>query len=154
MAHQEACQLYIEQEIEEGLKQGKTPYSIGKELSAWVEKLFEAKVPAETIRSKARYHQKKAGETTTPDVTLEDNMQIPKKQKYQPDKQPGPDKQAGPGRKPKFQKPSTKPKTSKPGAPQYAAMISDAIHFANVAISQLERIEMGDPERRIALFGS
>jgi hypothetical protein len=34
MAHQEACQLFIEQEIKEGLAQGETPYSIGKELAA------------------------------------------------------------------------------------------------------------------------
>jgi DNA modification methylase len=50
---QEACQLFIEQEIETGLKQGRTPYSIGKELSTWVEKLFEAKIPPKTIEKRA-----------------------------------------------------------------------------------------------------
>ena len=39
MANREACELYIEQEIDEALKQGKKPYSIGKELAAWIEKL-------------------------------------------------------------------------------------------------------------------
>lgn len=50
----EACQVFIEQEIEEGLKKGRTPYSIGKELSSWVEKLFEAKIPPRTIEQRAR----------------------------------------------------------------------------------------------------
>src|SRR5665648_201024 len=54
MAHQEACQLFIEQEIKDGLAQGKTPYSIGKDLSSWVEKLFETSIPARTIEQKAR----------------------------------------------------------------------------------------------------
>ena len=49
MAHQEACQLYIEQEIKEGLAQGKTPYSIGKELTAMIEKMFETSIPPDTI---------------------------------------------------------------------------------------------------------
>lgn len=51
---QEACELFIEQEIEDGLKQGKTPYSLGKEISAWLEKLFEAKVAPRTVEQRAR----------------------------------------------------------------------------------------------------
>ena len=111
MSHQEACQLYIEQEIEEGLKQGKTPYSIGKE-----EKLFEAKIMARTIESKAYREKEKITSNEVKPLTPEDNMQIPKKQKYQPDKQPGP------GRKPKYQKPpiQTKPKTAVSKPSQYA----------------------------------
>jgi len=54
MAHKEACQLWIEQEIEEGLAQGKNPYAIGKEISTWVNKLFEEKIPARTIEQAAR----------------------------------------------------------------------------------------------------
>jgi len=51
---QEACQLYIEQEIESGLEKGATPYSIGKEIASWVERLFEAKIPPRTIEQRAR----------------------------------------------------------------------------------------------------
>lgn len=51
---EQPCQVFIEQEIQEGLKQGKTPYSIGKELSAWVEKLFNAVIPSGTIEQRAR----------------------------------------------------------------------------------------------------
>ena len=56
---QEACELYVEQEIEAGLKEGKTPYSIGKEISDWIGKLFEVKVPPKTIESRAYRDQKK-----------------------------------------------------------------------------------------------
>lgn len=59
MALNEACQLWIEQEIEEGLKEGKKPYSIGKEISAAIEKLFEAKIPPDTIRKRAERQEKK-----------------------------------------------------------------------------------------------
>jgi hypothetical protein len=50
----EACQLYIEQEIKDGLTQGKQPADIGRELSVWVEKIFEAKIPARTLEQRAR----------------------------------------------------------------------------------------------------
>lgn len=54
MANREACELYIEQEIKDGIEQGKNPYSIGKELSTWVAKLFEVKIPNRTIEQRAR----------------------------------------------------------------------------------------------------
>ena len=53
MANREACELYIEQEIKDGLEQGKKPYSIGKELSAWIEKLFETSIKPTTIEKRA-----------------------------------------------------------------------------------------------------
>lgn len=37
---QEACQLYIEQEIETGLAEGKSKYAIGREISNWIKKQF------------------------------------------------------------------------------------------------------------------
>lgn len=55
---QEACQLYIEQEIETGLAGGKTKYAIGQEIAGWIEKLFGAKVKPDTIRVRAtRYEE-------------------------------------------------------------------------------------------------
>ena len=47
---QEACQLYIEQEIESGLEKGQTPYQIGKEVAEWVQKLFEVAVKPKTVK--------------------------------------------------------------------------------------------------------
>lgn len=61
MAHSEACQLFIEQQIDEGLQEGKTPYSIGKDLAVWIEKLFEAKIPADTLKKRAQRAQEKLG---------------------------------------------------------------------------------------------
>lgn len=51
---QEACQLYIEQQIDEGLGKGWTPYQIGKEVAQWVEKLFEVRMAPRTIEQRAR----------------------------------------------------------------------------------------------------
>ena len=57
--YEEQCQLYIEQEIEEGLARGETAYSIGQEITEWVEKLFGREVKPDTIRKRAeRYEQK------------------------------------------------------------------------------------------------
>lgn len=56
MANREACELYIEQEIKDGLEQGKKPYSIGKELSAWIEKLFEVNIHPKTIATRVYRH--------------------------------------------------------------------------------------------------
>ncbi|HYB20862.1 MAG TPA: hypothetical protein VEH09_08025 [Thermodesulfobacteriota bacterium] len=52
LAKQQACQLFIEQEIEKGLKSGKTTYRIGQEVADWIERLFQAKVKPDTIRKR------------------------------------------------------------------------------------------------------
>lgn len=63
---QEACQLYIEQEIETGLADGKTKYAIGQEIAGWIEKLFGAKVKPQTIRVRAdRYEEELVTNVTT-----------------------------------------------------------------------------------------
>ena len=59
MAKPEACELYIEQQIEEGLQEGRTPYSIGKELSDWVAKLFEVRIKPTTLEKRADRHREK-----------------------------------------------------------------------------------------------
>jgi hypothetical protein len=53
MANREACELYIEQEIKAGLERGEKPYSIGKDLSAWVEKIFEVNIKPKTLIKRA-----------------------------------------------------------------------------------------------------
>lgn len=53
MANFEACQLLIEQEIDEAISKGKKPHTIGKQLSELVDKLFEAKIPASTLKKRA-----------------------------------------------------------------------------------------------------
>ena len=72
MAKHEACELYIEQQIKEGLEEGKTPYYIGKSISEWVEKLFETKINPKTLETRA-YRQK---ENTSNEVKESDNQSI------------------------------------------------------------------------------
>jgi hypothetical protein len=128
MAHQEACQLYIEQEIKDGLAQGKNPSSIGRELTAMIERLFEAHIPARTIEQRARRID--ATNVAHP-ITTQNNSTIPIKQEFQV---VNPAQKPGPGRPPKYPQPP-----------------SDAIHWARVAISQLSRIEDDDPKLEQAL---
>jgi len=58
MAHNEACQLFIEEQIKEGLAEGKKPSTIGKELSAWTKRLWEANIPSKTLAKRAERARK------------------------------------------------------------------------------------------------
>jgi len=99
MANREACEVYIEQEIETGLDEGKTPYSIGKELSDWVAKLFEVRIKPETLKTRAYRKQQDIGsnepkESKPPETTQDTTPKIIK------DRQPqGGGKREGAGRK-------------------------------------------------------
>ena len=53
MANPEACELWIEQEIDEGLKADKNFSQIGKELSEDIKRLFEVFVSPDAIRKRA-----------------------------------------------------------------------------------------------------
>lgn len=140
MAHSEACQVYIEQQIKEGLAAGKTPYSIGKELTAMVERLFEASIPSETFRSRARHIKKKGGEITIPHITPSNPCenyekrpnQVLTNEKGEFQKGTAP----GPGRRPKHEKP--------------IEPYSCAMQMATIAISQLSRIPKDDHKREKA----
>lgn len=59
MANSEACELYIEQQIKEELKEGKNPHQIGRELSTWIAKLFQVHIPERTLEQRARRVNKK-----------------------------------------------------------------------------------------------
>ena len=59
------------QQIEEGLKEGKKPYSIGKQLTAWFERLFETAIPADTIKHRAQRMKEKLGTNVPSDATPE-----------------------------------------------------------------------------------
>ena len=76
MSNREACELWIEQEIETGLEAGKKPYSIGKELAAMVERLFETKMNPETIRSRVRRKDtgQMTGKESNPIENIEDTV--------------------------------------------------------------------------------
>jgi hypothetical protein len=65
------------------LAQGKTPYSIGKELSSWVEKLFETSIPPETLKSRAARIQKQIGSNEPNPTTPVNHSETLEKQESQ-----------------------------------------------------------------------
>lgn len=131
MAHSEACQLFIEEQIKEGLEAGKTPYSIGKELTAMIEKYFEASIPPETLKSRAARMQKKIGSNEPKTETPSNPCKIPDNQ----DCEHGGARE-GAGRKAKYEKPPEP--------------WSCALQMAGLAIGQLARIPQDDPKRQEA----
>lgn len=151
MANREACELYIEQQIEEALEEGKTPYSIGKELSSMIERIFETKMPPKTLEKRAGRIKSKLPTNVGNDSTALNNCNKSKsnenqtKAKRQPAKdgtmRGGHRKNAG--RKPK------PPSDARDDIDM--SMINGAIHFATVAISFLERITIDDPYRTKAI---
>jgi len=142
MAHQEACQLYIEQEIKEGLAQGKTPYSIGKELTAMIEKMFETSIPADTLKKRAQRMAEKLGTNVPNPATTGDHSENLEKRQNQPLTNTAGQfvkgTTPGPGRPSKYSPPQPYPP------------YTNAIYIADIAISQLERITADDPKREKA----
>jgi hypothetical protein len=136
MAHKEACQVYIEQEIKEGLAQGKTPYSIGKELTAMIERLFEVSIPSTTLEKRAE--RIKNPTNVGKSVTTINHSESPQKPVNQGVRSP----LAGPGRSPKFNKPIVPASKPQP--------YTNAVYIADIAISQLERITPDDTKREEA----
>ncbi len=78
LAKQEACQLFIEQEIEEGLEKGKTAYLIGKEVAEWIQKVFQARIEPSTIEKRAQRIRTNVRSDITPqfDKEIEGNQEI------------------------------------------------------------------------------
>jgi hypothetical protein len=128
LAKQQACQLFIEQEIEKGLKDGKTKYAIGKEVAAWIKKFFEADVRPKSIEMRARRMAVVTNVTNQP--THENTSE---KKEIQVPKPTHGGARVGAGR------PTTYP-------PARMGM-----QFARHAIRYLEQIEEGDLERDQAL---
>jgi len=110
LAKQQACQLFIEQEIEKGLAAGKTTYSIGKDVAQWIEKLFVAKVRPDTIKHRAQFIKDNLGRNLPTDSTPENQREIEEKQVETGEIlrgehgrfAEGTPMAAGPGRPPKF----------------------------------------------------
>lgn len=131
MAHSEACQLFIEEQIKEGLEAGKTPYSIGKELTAMIERHFEASIPQDTLKKRAQRMQQKIGTNVSMSETHQNHSDIQKNQVYEHG-----GKREGAGRPIKYV-PEPKP-------------WSCALQMAGLAIGQLSRIPADDPKRQEA----
>lgn len=140
MANREACELYIEQEIKDQLAQGKKPWSIGKELSKWVEKLFEVTINPNTLRMRAE----RIADKDCTNVQKKSNTAT-ESNTYQPLHTPN---------KPDLTS-VTHPPTDRGGAREGAGRPklippSHAMEFASMAISQLDRIQADDPKKEEA----
>jgi hypothetical protein len=90
-------------------------------LAVWIEKLFEASIPAKTLETQAYREKKKLTSNEVNLPTPQNHCQIPEKQENPP---------------------------LPPGLSKYCGQ---ANQMANLAISQLSRIMSYDPERQAAL---
>jgi hypothetical protein len=136
MAHSEACQLFIEQQIKEALEEGKTSTEAAKEVMVAVQKMFEVAIPFETLRSRARYITQKAGEITGSVPTQPNSCKSQEKPSRDESGRFEPGTVAGPGRPQKY------PKPQEPWSP--------AMQLAGMATSNLGRISPDDPDREKA----
>lgn len=103
MAHHEACQLYIEQQIQEGLSEGKSAYAVAKELSAKIQQMFETAIPHSTLKDRALRMKRKIGGNPPTLSTTTNHYKIPEKPTNQEVKPKN--ALAGPGRPLKYEKP-------------------------------------------------
>jgi len=139
MANQEACELWIEQEVVEGLAAGKKPYVIGKEVSGWVAKLFDAKIKTKTLAQRAyRMRDKNSTnvekeQTQEKTDTSEDLKKLEKPEEYTHG-----GKREGAGR-PELKHTETHE-------------VTYAMDTAAAVVSQLEGIKEDDPHRREAFL--
>jgi hypothetical protein len=130
LAKQQACQLFIEQEIEKGLSAGKTKYAIGKEVAAWIKKFFEADVKPKTIAKKAeRIDREIATNVASKPITENDS----EKKQIQVSEPKHGDAREGAGRPPKEYHPR------------------NGMFIAHMAVMRLKDIEDDDLERDAAL---
>ena len=138
MANREACEVYIEQEIKDSLAAGKKPWTIGKELSKWVEKLFEVTINPKTIASRAtRISSNEENKSQHTETITNSTLSIIENKRpviIENRKPQGGGKREGAGR----------PKV-------VVEPVSDAWTYSQMAISQLDRIRTCDPHRTEAL---
>lgn len=132
----EACQLWLQQEVEAGLKEGKKPYTLGKEISKAIAKHFETYIKPETIEKRAERIKK---ENPT-NVGKKSKAPINKgSQKFKSGRG---GKRPGAGRK--------KEETTETPFHENI-VISDALSYSYAAIHNLKSIQLNDPKRQEAL---
>lgn len=135
MAHSEACEIWIEEHIREGLDEGKAPYLIGKELTDMIERIFHTTIPTKTLASRATRLKKRISSNEESSTTTENNSGIQKKPARGEDGKFVEGTAPGPGRRGKYDAP---------------AFRSQAEYFAALAIGQLERISLEDDNAQAA----
>jgi hypothetical protein len=158
MAIPEACELWIEQRVQEELEQkkdtGASLREIGRVVAAEVEKYFETKVNPGTILTKAaRMNKAVSNETKAEKPTAPIDSEEIKQIKRQPAKdgtmRGGP--RPGAGRKMNPQPEDGQP-ARKEDLEKTQNQCTEAYQFETIAISQLRRIRKDDPDRVGALI--
>ena len=134
MANREACELYIEQEIKDSLAAGKKPWTIGKELSKWVEKLFEVTISPNTLSQRAKRIVEQNGTNVPKESKPIETVEYSQPAIIENRKPQGGGAREGAGRPKVMVEP-----------------VSDAWTYSQMAISQLDRIKACDPNRVDAL---
>ena len=143
MANREACELYIEQEIKEALAEGKPIRETCRDMADWIERYFETKIPAETLRSRAKRIKNSLGSNEpTPPTPQNDNGNG----KNQVVTHGGP--RNGSGRPAKYK---AAPASEKEEGGFVPALANSAIRFAQMAMINLDRIQKHDPDKFKAL---
>ncbi len=138
MAISEACQVWIEQRVEEELEEGRSYRSIGRTIAAEIERIFKARVNPRTIEKRAERTATFVAPLPTPQEHTESkDNQEPRKHIATGEKPDGGTRE-GAGRKAKYLYTET-------------FEVTHALDFAAMAISQLERINKDDPLREEAL---
>jgi len=177
MAIQEACQVWIEQRIEEEIENGadatKSARSIGREIAAEIEKIFKAKVSPDAIRM--RYSRTAENGTNVPQKSQPPETIANSTPEIIKDRKPqGGGSRKNAGRPPKelfickqcgceFESieyayemdggrcSECQIKNPKPKLKHTETHeVSDAIMITSIIISQLERIKKSDPKRQEA----
>lgn len=143
MANREACELFIEQEINEGLKKGKTPYSIGQELSEWVVKYFEVRIKPRTLEQRAR--RQDATNVAKKSKNEREFEEIGENGRLEQTPIDYPETDRG-GKREKAGRPTSIQKHIK------TYRVTGAMSFAIIAITHLERIRKDDRLREKALL--
>ena len=75
MAKSEACEVFLEQEIKEGLEQEKNPHQIGKDLAKWLQDNMDVHISPNAVclrafRIKRGFSHEKSEQTQ--EVTIDD----------------------------------------------------------------------------------
>ncbi|MBA3030867.1 MAG: hypothetical protein FP816_18915 [Desulfobacteraceae bacterium] len=141
MANREACELFIEQEIKSSLAEGKKPYSIGKELAAWVEKMFEVNIKPDTLKKRAQRIEKNIGTNVPKQSKPTEIIENPTPEIIKNRLPQGGGVRKGAGRPPVI------PPVNPPIEEVYVRTSTQAMQFVSIAISQMERIRREDPKR-------
>ena len=144
MANPEACELWIEQRIEEEQDKGTSHPEIGRIIGAEIVKLFEAKIQARTIEQRSR---RIVATNVAAPPTPESSNENQDNQDSEPEHG---GYREGAGRKPKYHRP-TIPKKENPSDDIYTEAFLDAFNTLFTILKNAKRLGWKDVSREAAM---